>query len=133
MTEPSRYRWRRTFPEAHRDFVAYDGLEQIGRVMHHRNASHSDGVWAWTLTGAGIWPGRRHAGEAPTRAEAIAALLGAWEALKRWSAETGQPLRANGPIYAADGTEAVPEVAPPGGWVAAAAFARHHGRPEPER
>lgn len=85
--------WRRTFANAPHDFVAErDGLT-LGRIYRHRPGGLENEAWFWTASGLLTTVediGKTH-GEAPTREEAIGALLDAVERARAWGERTGKP------------------------------------------
>lgn len=45
-----RYAWRDTWPdEGHRDYAAWDGARQFGRIMHEANGPMKN-QWRWSIS-----------------------------------------------------------------------------------
>jgi hypothetical protein len=52
------YDWKRTDPDSHHDFAAYDGKLNIGRI-YREDRNVKSGLWSWSMTavlpgGAGV-------------------------------------------------------------------------------
>jgi hypothetical protein len=76
------YQWKRTDPDSHHDFAAYDGKLNIGRI-YREDRNLKSGQWFWTMTA--MIPGRNGVvcdGYLPTKEQAATQVESAYTVLK---------------------------------------------------